>query len=122
MADEAVELLPRTAGAAEQDSLERGALIGVGDRIDDQPLRPVAVDHPLRRIEGDEGAQAAKRDGAEGAVIESQRPVALAAIVRAELTEVHVPRADQGAHAVFEDEPLGPPRRRLQRRIASRYR
>ena len=68
------QLRPRAADTAREDGLDRAPLRGRRGGVDDERLRPLAVDHPLRRVEGDDGLHAGERDIAEGALVEAKRP------------------------------------------------
>ena len=89
---------------AHQDRLERPPLRVGRALVDDDRLQPAAVDHALRRVERDHRARARERHLAERALVDAHGPVALAAFVRAVLTEMHVARADERARAVLEDQ------------------
>ena len=109
--DERRQLLPRPAGPSGEDRFERAALLGRRRVVDDDRLQPAAVDHALRCVERDDGSRARQRRAIEQTVVHTNCPVALAALVRAVLAEVHVTGADQGTRAVFDEQSASPPRR-----------
>jgi hypothetical protein len=101
---EASQHLPWSSDLTAQDPLGTASLLGRGLLIDDDRLDPAAVDHPLRALGGDHRSHAAEPHAVQLALVDTYRPPRLAALVRAELVEVNVTRADDLAAAVLEQQ------------------
>src|SRR4029079_10842744 len=94
---------------ARQNSFERPPLRIGRALVENDGLQPAAFDHALRCIERDDRACTREGHVAEFAVIDPERPVALAALVRAVLAEMHMTRTDERARTVLEDQPASKP-------------
>ena len=68
-----------------------------------------SVDHVLRGVEDNNGAESGERHLIEVALFDTNGPVAYAAFMRAELIEVHVAGTDELTRAVFEHQTFSPP-------------
>ena len=112
--DEGREDLPWTAYLSRKDPLDRVTLGLRSFLVDDYHFRPATVDHVLRRVISDDRAAAGEARRRNLSVLEHDRPIALAALVRAQLIEVDVPRTHELTAAVFEKKPLRPPVGRFQ--------
>ena len=81
--DELRQFLPRPTDTPHKDRFQSVALAGRGRLVDQEYLGPVAINHVLRRIEGNHDSEIGERNVAESPGVNANRPVAHASFVRA---------------------------------------